>query len=424
MIKFLFKGIIRDRGRSLFPFLTVLIGVFFTVALHCYMGGFFAIMTRTNANLDTGHVKVMTRAYAREASQAPNDAALSGTEALLRDLRERYPDFNWLARIRIGGLLDVPDEAGETRAQGPAFGIAADILTPGSGEAERLALAEGLETGRLPERPGEILVGWQLAEKLGVGADETVTLIGATADGSMTMNNFIVAGTVRFGASVLDRMGFIADLADARAALDMDDSAGEVLGLFQDSVFRRERAEETARTFNALHEQEADEYAPTMITLADASGLGDYLDIIDSAQAVIMVIFLVPMALVLWNAGLVGSLRRYGEMGVRLAVGENKGRVYRSLLFESLMIGALGTVAGTALGLGLSYYFQAEGIQLGGLFKNAAILIPSVIYFQVTPASYVIGFIPGLLSPFIGTAIAGRGIYKRQTARLFKELET
>ncbi|OGD24572.1 MAG: hypothetical protein A2Y56_13240 [Candidatus Aminicenantes bacterium RBG_13_63_10] len=424
MIKFLFKGIIRDRGRSLFPFLTVMIGVFFTVALYCYMKGFFAVMTRTNANLDTGHVKVMTRAYAREAAQAPNDAALDGADALLRDLRERYPDYDWQVRIRFGGLLDVPDAAGETRAQGPAFGIGADILTPGSGEPERLALAEGLETGRLPERPGEILVGRELAQRLGVGVDETVTLIGATADGSMTMNNFIVAGTVRFGASALDRMGFIADLADVRATLDMNDSAGEVLGLFKDSVFRREKAEETARSFNALYEAEEDEYAPTMITLADSPGLGDYLDIIDSAQSIIMIIFLVPMALVLWNAGLMGSLRRYGEMGVRLAVGESKGHVYRSLLVESLMIGALGTVAGTVLGLALSYYMQAVGIQLGALFKNAAVLVPSVIYAQVTPVSYVIGFVPGLLATFIGTAIAGRGIYKRQTARLFKELET
>jgi putative ABC transport system permease protein len=424
MIKFLFKGIIRDRGRSLFPFLTVMIGVFFTVSLYSYMKGWFSVITRTNANLQTGHVKVMTRAYAREADQAPNDAALAGTNGLLRELREKYPTYEWVPRIRFGGLLDVPDAAGETRAQGPALGIAADILTPGSGEPERLGLAEGLMSGRLPERPGEILVGRELAQRLGVGPGETVTLIGATAGGSMAMYNFIVAGTVRFGASALDRMGFIADLADARAALDMDDSAGEVLGLFKDSVFRRKQAEETARSFNALYEANTDEYAPTMITLADSSGLGDYLNILDSAQSIIMLIFLVPMALVLWNAGLMGSLRRYGEMGVRLAIGENKGHVYRSLLVESLMIGTLGTVAGTVLGLALSYYLQVQGIHLGALFKNAAVLIPTVIYAQVTPVSYVIGFIPGLAATFIGTAIAGRGIYRRQTARLFKELET
>ena len=34
-----------------------------------------------------------------------------------------------------------------------------------------------------------------------------------------------------------------------------------------------------------------------------------------------------------------------------------------------------------------------------------------------------VGFIPGLFSMLLGTALAGRGIFKRETARLFKELE-
>ncbi len=424
MIRFLFKGIIRDRGRSLFPILTVVIGVFMTVAIHCYIKGGESGITRTNANFESGHVKVMTRAYAREADQLPNDAALAGTQELLRDLRSSYPEYDWAARIRFGGLLDVPDAAGATRAQGPGVGLAADLLSPESLETERLGLAKGLQQGRLPAAPGEILIGQELASKLGVGPGDTVTLIGSTAGGSMAMHNFHVAGTVRFGAAALDRMGFVADIGDARAALDMEDAAGEVLGLFKDSVFRRERAEETARAFNALHSADKDDFAPTMITLADQSSLGDYLDLLGSVNFIIILIFLVPMSLVLWNAGLLGSLRRYGEMGVRLAIGEDKGHVYRTLLVESLIIGTLGTLAGTALGLAIGFYIQAYGIDITSLFENASILMPSVIYAKVTPMSYVIGFIPGLAATFIGTAIAGRGIYKRQTARLFKELET
>ena len=43
---------------------------------------------------------------------------------------------------------------------------------------------------------------------------------------------------------------------------------------------------------------------------------------------------------------------------------------------------------------------------------------------SVTPLSFVIGFFPGMLATFFGTAISGIGIYKRQTSQLFKELET
>jgi len=425
MIGFLFKGIVRDRGRSLFPFLTVLIGVFLTVVLFCYMKGATSAVTRTNANFQTGHVKVMTRAYARESDQAPNDAGLTDVTRLLQDLGQRFPAYEWAARIRVGGLLDIPDDKGETRTQGPAFGIAADILTPGSREPGRLGLAKGIKRGRLPARAGEILVSDDFARKLGVGPGDTATLISTTAHGSMAMANFTISGTIRFGAIALDRMGFIIDLADARAALDMDNGAGEILGLFVSGVFDRRASDETARLFNeATGGIDKNDFAPTMVPLAGQSNLGQLLDLWGASQTIIILIFLLPMSLVLWNAGLLGSLRRYGEMGVRLAIGEDKGHVYRTLLAESLMIGMLGSVAGTILGLAVSYYLQAHGFDVTSLMKNASMLMPSVLYAQVTPFSYAIGFFPGLVATSIGTAIAGRGIYKRQTARLFKELET
>jgi putative ABC transport system permease protein len=130
------------------------------------------------------------------------------------------------------------------------------------------------------------------------------------------------------------------------------------------------------------------------------------------------------MSLVLWNAGLIGSLRRHGEYGLRLAIGEDKGHVYRSMMAESLLIGILGSIAGTALGLALSYYLQVKGIDISSMMKNITMMMPTVLHSQITPVSFIIGFIPGLLASVSGTAIAGLRIYKRQTSQLFKELET
>jgi putative ABC transport system permease protein len=140
--------------------------------------------------------------------------------------------------------------------------------------------------------------------------------------------------------------------------------------------------------------------------------------------SIVIFIFMLAMSLVLWNASLIGSLRRYGEIGVRLAIGENKAHLYQSMIYESLMIGVLGSVAGTVLGLAVSYYLQVKGIDLSGMLRNITFLMPTVVRSRITPFAFVIGFIPGLLATFAGTAIAGLGIFKRQTAQLFKELET
>ncbi len=90
------------------------------------------------------------------------------------------------------------------------------------------------------------------------------------------------------------------------------------------------------------------------------------------------------------------------------------------------MIGFAGTIIGTAIGLGLSWLMQTYGLDISEFTKNATtgIMMPNVVRARITPPDFYIGFIPGLLSTVAGTMLAGIGIYKRQTARLFKELET
>jgi putative ABC transport system permease protein len=161
-----------------------------------------------------------------------------------------------------------------------------------------------------------------------------------------------------------------------------------------------------------------------MQTLRDQPGMAMMFDRMGDVTGAILFVFILAMSLVMWNAGLVGTLRRYGEFGVRLAIGEDKGSVYRSMLAESLIIGVLGSIAGTIMGLAVSYFLQAHGIDMRSLVKSINMVMQTVIRSKVTPAAYVIGFVPGLFASLIGTAIAGRAIYKRQTARLFKELET
>jgi putative ABC transport system permease protein len=424
MIKFLFKGILRDKSRSLFPFLIVTAGVFLTVAMCCYIKGAEASFIRSNANLLSGHVRVMTEAYAKEADQIPNDLALTDLPSLIQDLQAGFPGFIWTPRIRFGGLLDVPDENGETRSQGPAAGMAVRLLSPQTPEIELLDLKKALVRGRLPERPKEVLISDEFARKLGLNPGERATLISSTMFGSMSLANFVVAGTVRFGVSAMDRTAMIADLGDIQDALDMKDAAGEVLGFSMDSVYRQREVDGMAAIFNARPVDARDDLSPFMMTLREQPGMALMIGRLSYATAAIVGVFLFVMSLVLWNAGLLGSLRRFGEIGVRLAIGESKGHLYRSMIYESLLIGALGTLAGTGLGLALSYYLQVKGIDISSMVRNAAMMIPTVLHSQVTPFAYLIGLIPGLLATLLGTLISGRGIYKRQTAQLFKELET
>jgi putative ABC transport system permease protein len=110
-------------------------------------------------------------------------------------------------------------------------------------------------------------------------------------------------------------------------------------------------------------------------------------------------------------------------MGIRLAIGEDKGHVYRSLVLESAMIGTFGSFAGTVLGLLIAYYLQTVGIDISSMMKNASMMLSDVLRAKITPTGYYIGFVPGLAATILGTALSGLGIYRRQTSQLAKEFE-
>ncbi len=50
-------------------------------------------------------------------------------------------------------------------------------------------------------------------------------------------------------------------------------------------------------------------------------------------------------------------------------------------------------------------------------------MMSGVFKAKITPESYYIGFIPGFFATILGSALGGIGIYRRQTADLFKELQ-
>jgi len=424
MLKFIIKGILRDRHRSLFPFIIISVGVALATVFFTYISGFSEDITKTNAIYDTGHVKIMTRAYEDISEQIPNDLAITQSDSMEDALEKKYPNLDWAPRIKFAGLLDIPDEEGETRAQTSINGIAMELLDDKSKEISRFNLDEALQKGHLPQKPGEILIPSSIADDLELEIGETATLISSTATGGMAVHNFKIAGTIEFGVGFLDRNTVIADIEDIRYALNMPNSTGEILGYFENGVYKGEQAQQLKQNFNKKYSETENKYSPLMLTLEDQNGLGEMLKLTQMQSYVIIGVFLFVMSLVLWNSGLMSGIRRYGEIGVRIAIGESKLRVYREMLVESFIIGFLGSIFGAILGLAGGYYLQEVGIDTSGMMPNSSVLISSVIRAKVTTTAYYIGFIPGLLATFIGKAMAGIGILKRETSQLFRELET
>ena len=427
MIKFLAKGLLRDRSRSLFPVLVITLTVTLVIFSIGFMQGTMNSLLLDTAVILTGHEKVVTRAYSEESQLMPNDLALMDVDKLIEDLEQEYPDFFWTPRINFAGLLDVPDQNGETKAQGPVIAFGIDLFSSDSRQVEIWELERLLVSGNLPENKNDALISSKMANQLNIGIGENVTFIGSTMDNAFTTYNFNVSGTFNLRKGQTDKQMMLVDLSGARLALDMDNAASAIFGFTHSLYYDDETAVALRTEYNRINSDSLDIFSPYMLALRDGNQMGTMVDVSDAMMAIMGGIFLVIVMIVLWNMGLMNGLRRYGEIGLRLAMGESKGQVYRSMISEAIIIGLAGTVVGTGIGIALTYYVQENGIDYTkGIeaLSNSSMVMPNIFYAQVTPDLFYIGFLPGVLATVLGTMLAGLAIYRREMSQLFKELET
>ena len=427
MIRFLSKGLMRDRTRSFFPLLVISLTVALVVFGSGFMRGVMNSMLLDTAVMLTGHEKIVTRAYNEESQLMPNDLALLGSGELIEKLEIEYPGFFWTPRITFAGLLDVPDKNGETKTQGPVIAMGIDFFSEESRQVEIWELKKSLTEGDLPSRSNDAIISSKLADQLNVSIGEKVTFIGSTMDNAFATYNFYVTGTFNLRKGQTDRQMMLVDISGARSALDMNNAASAIFGFYHDLYYDDQKTVDLRTSFNAANSDSSDMFSPIMLALRDGNQMGSMVDLSNAMLAIMGSIFLIVVMVVLWNMGLMNGLRRYGEVGLRLAIGEPKGHVYRSLITEALIIGIIGTILGTGIGIAITYYVQVNGIDYTkGIeaLSNSSIIMPNVFYAQVTSDLFYIGFFPGVLATVFGTMLAGVVVYKREMAQLFKDLET
>ncbi|MDP7528510.1 MAG: hypothetical protein QGH61_04105, partial [Candidatus Marinimicrobia bacterium] len=293
MIKFLTKGLLRDRSRSLFPVLVITLTVALVIFTIGFMKGTMNSLFLDTAVILTGHEKIVTRAYNEESQLMPNDLALLDADQLIHDLNQDYPDFFWTPRITFAGLLDVPDENGETQSQGPVIALGIDLLSTNSRQAEIWEMDRVLVEGSLPQSREDALISTKLAEQLDLSVGDPVTFIGSTMDNAFTTYNFNVSGTFNLRKGQTDKQMMLVDLSGARLALDMDNAASAIFG-FTHSLYYDDEAAVALRThYNNTKSDSLDIFSPFMLALRDGNQMGTMVDISGAMIAIMGGIFLV-----------------------------------------------------------------------------------------------------------------------------------
>ena len=431
MIAFLFRGILRDKSRFLFPFSIVAIGVTLVITLVGFMEGVFMGMIDMTANLDAGHLRLVNKPFYDEEHLRPLDRSLAAQSETLNWLKKNSPEkTRWSPRIRWGALLDVPDKNGNTVSQTPIVGMALDLKDKKSLELKRLRLEESLIDGKIPEQDKEMLMGDQLAKTLNIELNQAVTLLGQSFDGGLVMDNYRVVGLVKFGVSAMDKKMVLIDLADAQDSFYMEGMITDWLGflpaqysLSDYEAIKKNMKQPLSKLIEMPPKSWAEDDQAILLTIRDQQNIGAIADKFNIIKGFVVGIFTFLMMLVLWNAGILNGIHRYGEMGLRLAFGESHWRVIFNTGIEGLFVGVLGTLAGCIFGGVFAWFLQEVGINMGDSFAQSGLMINDVVRARLTTGAFIQGVIPGVFASVAGNLIASIAIFKRTESNLFRELE-
>ncbi len=407
-----FRNLARNRWRSGLTLGGIALSVAFMVWILGFMEGWMGEMVRGATAVETGQVQVHTVAFA-ESPRAYRSFALN--QELLDKVRS-VPDVEAVSpRISLFGLVGQEDKSQVARIMGVDPTL----------ESETTPVADAIQEGRWlaetpPEYPAprEAVLGAGVAQQLRVGVGDELVVFFEAADGSLGNDLLKVVGIVRTGNSMMDRQTVFLNLKDAQFLAALDGQAHELTIKTRNIT----RAEETAQAVAAAiggrtTAPEDVDHAPDEVK--NALLVRPWQKILPSVAQMLTVsrqsyfmtyllIYLVAAVGIL-NTQRMSALERRREFGVLMAIGMRPRKMFRMIVAESLVLGTLGGILGTILGVLITWYHSVAGLDLGvftdkGEFtwmgvsfsgKIFATLNPMVI-FQPVLVMVLVAFLSGL----------------------------
>lgn len=238
-----------------------------------------------------------------------------------------------------------------------------------------------------------IVIGSKLAETLKVKVRSKVVLTFNNVDGDITAAAFRIVGIVTTSSlNISQRYAFVRQ-QDLDKILGMNGEVHEIAVITEPLVDEADIVEKYRAAYNHDLVESWREIAPELAFMQEMYG---------SMLYVLMGIIMVALVFGIVNTMLMAVLERFRELGMLMAVGMNKVRVFTMVLIETLYLGIVGAPLGLLVGWLTIYYYKDVGVDLSnyseGLasFGYSSILYPYVqgeVYFQIAIAVMVTSLI-------------------------------
>ena len=200
-------------------------------------------------------------------------------------------------------------------------------------------LDEKIVAGQLLLNTGDVVIGTQLAQDLGVGPGDKIRLETARSEG----NAFTVRGLFDIGNREINRRNVYVNFRTGQTLLDLAGGASS-LDIAIGDVFAAEKFAQSLRTQT---DQKVESWIETNSQLFAAIANQNFMTRLIRAFVAVIVAVGITSVLV------VSVVQKQREIGILRAMGAARGAILRVFLLQGAIIGIAGAIFGSMAGTGL-----------------------------------------------------------------------
>lgn len=379
--KIAWRNIWRNPRRTLLTLGAIAFASLLLVFMLSFQFGSYDTMINTAVKINTGHLQIQTQAYHKKHNIR---SVVADPEPVARVL-EKIPRIQAYApRCEAFGLVSSAERT---------YGILVTGIDPGrEAGVSRLPklIRQGVYLGA--NATDQALIGALLAQNLKVSVGDELTVLGQGRDGSVAATVVTVAGIYRAGIDAFDRSSMYIPLKTFQSVFSMRQGVHTIVVLGDDlaevSKIKRDIRKGLADAhIDYLQVYDWDELMPGLRQAIE-------MDLVSGLIFYALLVLVVGFSIL--NTFLMAVFERTREFGVMMAIGTTPRRLTKLLLIESGAMTGIGILAGILLGVGVTWYFQVHGFELGGSSDLLSQFgISGRIYPKLSVASILIG--PGLV---------------------------
>lgn len=366
------RNIWRNKARSLVVISSIIIGVWAGIFILSFSWGMYKNNINESVYRQLSHIQIHHPTFDEE-----NDSkfTITNTDKKIKKLQSDDRIASVSSRVISTGMISSPTTAGGVKIYG---------INPSS-EVTQIRLNESVRVGAYFDsgKENEILIGEKLAKKLKVKLKSKVVLTFTNIESEIISGAFRIGGIYRSKNISLDEVNVYVQQKHLQELLELKPSESNEIAI----LVKDEGQLDAIKTFSTGvvpkgKIEDWKELSPELSMIIESFNLYTYI---------ISGIILLALTFGIINTMLMSVLERIRELGMLMAIGLNKYKIFFMIMLETFYLTLIGTPIGllsgwltvTALGkTGINLSMFSEGLASYGF--------SSMIYPALDHDKYVI----------------------------------